>query len=120
MWLHNDPFPGDCQLVPLVIVHAAGVIVLQLDPAPARAQHQVDMALHQLQRQEVCLLARVEHDEPAGLGGAQPQVDVEVVEGPQLGQPEVGGVGGEGDAITFLLQWIVVENSKCPERHFHN
>ena len=104
MWLHNDPFPGDCQLVPLVIVHTAGVVVLQLDPAPARAQHQVDMALDQLQRQEVSLLPRVEHDEPAGLGGAQPQVDVEVVECPQLGQPEVGGVGGEGHTSIVSLQ----------------
>ena len=59
-----EQFPVNCDAMPLVIVQRTGIIVLQLNTSLSQIKNQMDVTLHQLDGQEICLLSSVEHNKP--------------------------------------------------------
>ncbi len=81
--------------VPLIIIHALRIVVLQLDNAATDAGHQVQMAVRQLQGQKVRPAAGVVQKQPGGLARSKGQAQAQVQVSAHLRQAEKSGPAGK-------------------------
>ncbi len=94
--------PPDSNGVPLVVIQGLGRVVLDADAPVAQVKDVVDVAVDELDGEEVLASPPgVVHQEAVRLEGLEAEAEADIVVGLHLRQSEVGLLGSDGNRVEY-------------------